>query len=463
MIVTASARSLEPGPLSGAGSTCVRPALMRGLIFLARHGVACGLLLATTAWSTPPADSRHAAVSDSNGDSKLRHTDGRSQLKHNVITAAAGGTGYVQAIAPERRQERAQLLRTGEAALARLELDAAINAFDRAGLIEHAADTEISLVRAYMQAGQYRRALASGAHTAGAHLDAVASSALYAWLLLAGGQGVIGQRLLDEAQARLPNNPIVDSAQRQLRSGSPLATGLLLRVPTRLAPYSSGPRLPRRAQVAGSALLLADGRQALAPLALVTTGSRATMWVRNGIGQRVSATVLTRLPSIGVALLQLDKPLPVADAPAAAANQVFPGSAGFAVEYTANPGSEAAWPVLHTGFLGGMTNNPARPDERALGITMPPGPRGGPVFDAAGRLIGMALAPPGLLQKAAAAPILVSAAILQRALGQAAPSARLGAAPPASVSAPVATLARVPVDVIYENALRTTLQLITLR
>ena len=186
--------------------------------------------------------------------------------------------------------------------------------------------------------------------------------------------------------------------------------------------------------------------------------------MRNGIGQRVSATVLTRLPSIGVALLQLDKPLPVADAPAAAANQVFPGSAGFAVEYTANPGSEAAWPVLHTGFLGGMTNNPARPDERALGITMPPGPHGGPVFDAAERLIGKALAPLGLLQKAAgAAPILVSAATLQRALGQVAPSARLGASPPSSGSAPVAALARVPVDVIYENALRTTLQLITLR
>ena len=52
----------------------------------------------------------------------------------------------------------------------------------------HAADTEIALVRGHMQAGDYRRALAFGAHTAGAHLDVVGGSLLYVWLLHAGGQ-----------------------------------------------------------------------------------------------------------------------------------------------------------------------------------------------------------------------------------------------------------------------------------
>ena len=53
----------------------------------------------------------------------------------------------------------------------------------------HAPDTEAAQVRAHMQAGDYRRALAFGAHAASAHRrDWPAGTALYAWLLQAGGQ-----------------------------------------------------------------------------------------------------------------------------------------------------------------------------------------------------------------------------------------------------------------------------------
>ena len=61
--------------------------------------------------------------------------------------------------------ERAAVLRSAEAALARGEPTQAVNAFDRAALMLHSADAEMSLVRAYLQAGEYRRALAFCAPT----------------------------------------------------------------------------------------------------------------------------------------------------------------------------------------------------------------------------------------------------------------------------------------------------------
>ena len=129
---------------------------------------------------------------------------GRAQAQPTAAQAGNPAVLTSKTVAPERLQERADLLASGEQALARRDVDAALLAFDRAALILHAADTEIALVRAYMQGGDYRRALAFGAHTAGAHLDVVGGSALYAWLLHAGGQSAIAQRLIDEAQGRAP-------------------------------------------------------------------------------------------------------------------------------------------------------------------------------------------------------------------------------------------------------------------
>ena len=474
MSVRLSGRRTDPADTLATSSPRTGHAHLKWPLKLGPRGVATmlPLLLAAAAWSASPAELPSSALppatstSDNTNGSKPRLLMAQAQSPHSDTKPSAAGTGYTKAITPERLQERTVLLRTGEAAMARLDLETAISAFDRAALIQHAADTELSLVRAYMQGGQYRRALASGAHTAGAHLDVVAGPVLYAWLLSAGGQDVIGQRLLDEAHARMPRNPVVISVRQQLRSGAPVATGILLNVPLRLAPYSSGPALPHQARIVGSGLLLASGQQALVPMAALPKAKSPRLWVRNGMGALSAATVLARMPKAGVVLLELGTALPVADTPGVAATEAFPGSAGFAVEYTANRTTEAAWPLLRTGFLGGLTGNPAKPEERALGISMPPGPRGGPVFDVAGRLIGLALtadkSPSRTSQTSRTSqktlPILVSASALRRELIKVAPTASLGAAP----AAPSATPGRVPLDVIYENALKTTLQVIAL-
>lgn len=371
--------------------------------------------------------------------------------QHQPTSSQAGGDAVreAKAVSPERLRERAGLLKTGEAALAQMDVTAALSAFERAALILHAADTEIALVRGYMQAGDYRRALAFGAHTAGAHLDVAGGSLLYAWLLHVGGQPAIAERLLVEISARLPDDAQVQAVRRQLRSGAPIATGQLLALPARLAPYGDANGLPATARVVGSAVLLGNGTAALLPLGLLPRSGR--LWLRNGMGQLVKGKAEKLLTATGVALVRLERPLPVAKEFRLAASDAFPGSAGFAVEYVSAPDAAPAWPVLRSGFLGRVNGDSA---ERLLGIDMPAGPRGGPVFDGAGQLVGLAL--PSVTGKGGDRLVPVSQLIktLDPVL-VAGPATAKNSPPPAGPKP------REAVDKIYEAGLRGTLQAIT--
>ncbi len=189
--------------------------------------------------------------------------------------------------------------------------------------------------------------------------------------------------------------------------------------------------------------LLASGTQALAPLALMPRSG--VVWVRNGLGQLARARLRQRLPELGLALVQLHTALPAADTVWGASNDAFPGSVGHAVEYAAAPDATPAWPLLRTGFMGAAQGN-----NRLLGIDMPPGPRGGPVFDAAGRLLG--LARPGQPGQPGQPDQWVTVRQLRKALGkQVAPPPPTGEVTPTSM------------DKIYESSLRLTLQLMTPR
>ena len=236
----------------------------------------CGVLLASSVQATPTTPAPTSNDKLRQFMEQVRPQPSASQAGGNAVRAAAKVT-------PEQLQERADLLKKGEAALASMQLEPALMAFERAANILHAADTEIALVRTYMQYGQYRRALASGAHTAGAHLDVVGGSALYAWLLHLGAQTAVAQRLMAETEGRMPGNKALAQVQRQLSSGQPVATGDMLNPPTRLAPYGFAQGIPAAARVVGSAVLLHSGKQALVPLALLPKAA-SKFWLRNGMG-----------------------------------------------------------------------------------------------------------------------------------------------------------------------------------
>jgi hypothetical protein len=351
---------------------------------------------------------------------------------------------------PVLMRDRAALLDQGEAALARGDTTAAIDTFERAAMMLHAPDTEMGLVRTYMQLGQYRRALAFCAHTAGTHLESASAGALYAWLLRSGGQGAVAERVLAETLQRAPQDAVANDTRRAFVSPLPVATGSLLTGPHRMAPRGvmtddhASP--PRGGRVVGSAVLIGGGTQALVPSASLPAGSVRSLWVRNGLGQTVHATAdagVQPLAARGVTVLRLDAPLDTSAAPSEVPRDPFAGSPGFVAEYAVSSDGGPAWPWLQQGFLGTLQS---RSGLRSLGISVPPGPLGGPVFDAAGQLAGMAMPGPD------GEPILLPASTWVESR---APEANAPAGPrPRTV---------IPLDQAYEGALKLALQVIVER
>ena len=350
-----------------------------------------------------------------------------------------------------QQDARTALLRRAEAELARGDATAAGESFERAAMMLHAPDTEMGLVRSYMQAGHYRRALAFCAHTAGVHREAPAAGALYAWLLRAGGQAAFAERTLNDTLSRAPQDPVVLATRRAFAAALPLAAGPLLEIPQRMAPQAvmlggqSAP--PEAARVVSSGVLIGDGRLALVPVAATRATPGAQLWVRNGLGQttraRLDSAAARALDPLGVALLRLDAPMDVAGLPPAAPREPFAGSPGFALQFAISATAAPAWPWLRQGFIGAASAG--RDGARRLGIELAEGSAGGPVFDAHGRLAGIAL--PGAADGGA---LLLSAVRWQSLLPEPDPAA--APQPPAPGTAPA--------DQVYESGLRLALQLI---
>lgn len=376
---------------------------------------------------------------------------------------------------PASRAQRLRLLTEGEAALRAGEVDKAQAAFDQAALMTHDADTELGLLRTQMQAGAYRQALAFAAHTAGVHLDEPDGAVFYAWLLNWGGHVALAEQTLQQAERRMPDAVRGQGAQtlhalrKQWAAGSmwpaagePVQPGASSDTAShgllRLFPYATGAVTPPAAVVCASATLLADGRHALVPLAAVDAPSGSepsthAIWLRNGLGHTVAARVRQREADWGVALLSLDDPLPVPPRTVAPARDAFAGSPVYALDAVAAPQGQPAWPVMRAGFLGmAMASGAQR-----LGAELPgAGPRGGPAYDAGGRLIGMVR---GALMGASSGDVLIPIGALRARFGALAADpagARFG--PPDSAPRP----APMGADEVYERAMKTTLQVLAL-
>jgi S1-C subfamily serine protease len=360
------------------------------------------------------------------------------RLRRLMQRAPATPSATAEAQAPEAR---ARMLRDGEAALSRGEIEQAAAAFEQAGFVKHAADAELGLIRTYMQSGQYRRALTFAAHTAGAHPDVAAGSGLYAWLLHLGGQVQAAQQLLDRARARLPDDPLLGETLGLLKLAAPVAPDSLLQAPARFAPYSAASAtLPRQVRATASGVLVDAGRRVLT-LRSALDGA-PTVWVRDGLGRLQQATLEPSQASSALASLKLAAPMPSA-ALRAAARDAFPGSPVVTVEFAPDALGGPAWPMLHLGFLG----SPTADGRVRLGVNMPAGPRGGPVFDASGKLIGIAAA-------GAEGDQLIAVSVV-RSQFAAQISVDEG---PGTPSSP-----RIAADAIYEQALTQTVQVLRAR
>ncbi len=356
---------------------------------------------------------------------------------------------------PQALAERQRLLDEGESRLRAGDAEGARQAFEQAALQAHEARIELGILRAQMQAGDYRHALAFAAHTAGVHLDEVRGRVFYAWLLNLGGQEAIAAQTLAQAEATAPGHPMVQAVRRGVQSGRYAAEGVLLSAPARLAPFASGAVVARGARVVSSALLLADGHHALAPLSVLPVSG--PIWLRNGLGQTVAAEPDPQdaTPGLGLVLLKLAEPLPTPGAMVVPLRDAFAGSPAYALDYTPDAAGEAAWPVMRLGFLGApiavASAGPAGSaglvgsvmSLRRLGVALPGhGPRGGPVYDQGGRLVGLTLG-------REAVDGLVPVGALRGRFGE-----RFGKQDSAPRPVPLAP------DELYEQAMRASLQVL---
>ncbi len=352
--------------------------------------------------------------------------------------------------------DRQDLLDEAQRQLDRGEADAALQTLERAALMRHAADTELAYVRALMAAGKYQRALVAGAHTAGAHREQVAGTALYGWLLHVGGQELAARRYLDEALNRSPEEALLLHTREQLTADWPRAGDLLRQGPWHAAPQPHGSSPldipPDGVRAIGTALLLSGGDEALVARAAAPAG--AVLWLRNGLGRTMAVAERRATSDADLDLLTLRDALPPPTWQAAP-REPFAGSPGFMVEYAPDTRGLAAWPLLRQGFFAGIPGTlPSRP----LGLAAPAGPRGGPVLDATGQLVGLALE---------GVAVGTASPLAGRAVDRLLPLARLRAARGAGVPEPAVRpigppAPRVGPEVAYEHALRGALQVLAL-
>ena len=328
------------------------------------------------------------------------------------------------------------LLERAEAALEAGDTQTALDALQQAAAQRHSPDIETGLVRAQMQAGEYRRALAFAAHTAGAHPFDGNGIALYGWLLYVGGQPVLAHQLLGAAAQRLPGDPAVAATLERTQAVAPPSVGS---APPRFRFPLRGPTPGSDARWVGSATSVGDGQLALVPLAWLEGAQ--TIWLRDCTGGTYPAELVKREPQIGLALLRLMGVEAGVKSVPAARREAFAGSPAFAFGHVAPAAGMPPWPVMTLGFLA-MPR--AVQGARPLGFDLSSSSPGGPVFDSSGRWIGVTL------PNADGTASLVSAAAA-RALWE--PGEAAGAAPERVTP-------RIAVDELYEAASRLTLQVI---
>ncbi len=341
---------------------------------------------------------------------------------------------------PRTEAARLDLVRQGEAALAAGNPRGAEEWFERAGMMAHEADAELGQLRAMLQAGEFRRALAFAAHIAGVHQDSGGGAGMYAWLLHLSGQPRVAQETLTRALERLPTDALLLATRELLNAAQPVPADRLLEAPARFAP------MPRDADGQPGALrALASGVLVDHGITVLTTaaalGGQERVWVRDGLGRTTSAVVTQRDLPTGVAELRLDPPLPVAGpALVLAARDPFPGSPAFAVGYALkDEPATPAWPLLRIGFVGAPTGAPGLhlPGTAALAS-------GGALFDNSGRLVAI-----GTLAADGAAQAVLPSRL--RAIGGMLPPAATDGAP------------RLPLDELYERAMARVVQVLSVR
>lgn len=290
--------------------------------------------------------------------------------------AACPHAHHHDALPAVQEAARQQRLDVARQALTRGDADAALVPLEDAAGMSHAADTELLQLLMLLQRGQVRQAMAFAAHTAAAHRDEPQARELHLWLLALSGQPEHVRRRLTPADEHLQRLlDALNAPDGMLPAAAP-------------SPWPHGLPVPARSRGVATALLLRDGRQALVPLAALPGSGE--VWLRSALGRASRAKpaqVADADTPSGYAWLDVDPPLPPpAGWPGLTRRRgtAFAGSPALRVAMPRTADAMPTWPQLQMGFLGRQDLGwPA-------GAALP----GGPVLDAAGRLLGVTVRNP---------------------------------------------------------------------
>lgn len=295
----------------------------------------------------------------------------------------------------------AQALRDGDAARA-------ATLYEGLAQRGESLEAELGLVRASLQAGEFRKALSFANLTAGEHPESAEAQALLAFLNDRTGRTEQALATLKTLESARPNewSPVAIHAEILTDRYAPDQARTLLqtwsaRHPTapaidraRMASWlaTSFQTLPidkHRIVGAGNGVVI-DGGKTVLTYAPVVPAKATDVLVRNGLGRVTRAHVDRASASNDLIRLRLAEPFPASSSvPLDQVSSPEGVRFCFAFGFSTPRSPEAAYPAIAPGLV-------VRADTGVGGLmqitsALGPDQNGAPIFDARGRLIGLAL------------------------------------------------------------------------
>ncbi len=335
------------------------------------------------------------------------------------------------------------LIKRAQTYLANGQSQQAAESYEKAAALGESAEAEIGLVRAYLQSGEFRKAIAFSNLVAAEHPDVSETAALLAYIEDREGQTTPALAKLTEELKKHPDDVALFASQIEilidrmaisqaiqklddwigrnpphgdiyrLRARAALAAGnredlLNWRRKAALAYESisspataavtkwpvhameSFPINDEKPKKSGNGFVIDQGRRILTNASLVLNAN-GDVWVRNGLGKIRKAKVEKTLPDHGLAVLRLETAYPKTwSLPDPLFNASMDVHFCFALGFPVTDELEKSYPILSPGMV-------VRSDTGYGGLmqvtsTLGSENSGSPIFDGSGHFIGMTLA-----------------------------------------------------------------------
>lgn len=268
-------------------------------------------------------------------------------------------------------------LREGRTEHARNTLEQAVGNF-------HAVEIELGLIQTLMQAGEYRHALSAAAHTQAEHPKLADSALFYAWLLAIGGQTNPAIQLLENTQTLLPDNDALAVMLQQIKTNKLASTEIKTSDAIQLKPFTSTKSNIQGAQkYLTSGVVIGDGKKIITVLSAIENAK--TISVRDGLGRTATAQIEQKIPSAQLAILKLDTPIKPPPNINLADKPPFPGTPIYLIGFAASSNNQADWPQLKIDILG----TPGASNTYGYPVHVRTAPKGSGIYNQQGNLIGI--------------------------------------------------------------------------